>query len=154
MRISDWSSDVCSSDLSPTTFHRPSPRHRAARAAHGVRLPSASNGDSHRRNAANRPRPHRAPKSILWPKGAANRMTEDTASAASPQSLAILHPQQPEMPLAVVHGQAVLQLPQDLYIPPDAPEVILAPFEGTLDRLLYLIRPPTLGNTHLPLPPH
>src|SRR3546814_5791988 len=79
MRISDWSSDVCSSDL---TFHRPSPRHRAARAAHGVRLPSASNDDSHRRNAANRPRPHRAPKSILWPKGAANRMTEDTASAA------------------------------------------------------------------------
>src|SRR3546814_8384288 len=103
MRISDWSSDVCSSDL---TFHRPSPRHRAARAAHGVRLPSASNGDSHRLNAANRPRPHRAPKSILWPKGAENRMTEDTASAASPQSLAILHTQQQELPLAVVHGQA------------------------------------------------
>src|SRR3546814_2797328 len=101
---------------------------------------SASNGDSHRRNAANRPRPHRAPKSILWPKGAANRMTEDTASAASPQSLAILHPQQQEMPLAVVHGQAVLQIPQDLYIPPDALEVILDAFAGPLDLLLYLIR--------------
>ena len=29
------------------------------------------------------------------------------------------------MPLAVVHGQPVLQIPQDLYIPPDALEVIL-----------------------------
>src|SRR3546814_11332737 len=140
MRISDWSSDVCSSDLSPTTFHRPSPRHRAARAAHGVRLPSASNGDSHRRNAANRPRPHRAPKSILWPKGAANRMTEDTASAASPQSLAILHPQQPEMPLAVVHGQAALQIPPDLYLPPDALEVILEALQAPRDWLLFPIR--------------
>ena len=34
-------------------------------------------------------------------------------------------PQQQEMPLAVVHGQPVLQIPQDLYIPPDALEVIL-----------------------------
>jgi len=34
-------------------------------------------------------------------------------------------PQQQEMPLAVVHGQQVLQVPQDLYIPPDALEVIL-----------------------------
>jgi segregation and condensation protein A len=29
-------------------------------------------------------------------------------------------PQQQEMPLAVVRGQPVLQMPQDLYIPPDA----------------------------------
>ncbi len=44
------------------------------------------------------------------------------------------------MPLAVVHGQPVLQIPQDLYIPPDALEVILDAFEGPLDLLLYLIR--------------
>ena len=49
-------------------------------------------------------------------------------------------PQQQEMPLAVVHGQPVLQIPQDLYIPPDALEVILEAFEGPLDLLLYLIR--------------
>ena len=30
------------------------------------------------------------------------------------------HPQQQEMPLAMVLGQPVLQIPQDLYIPPDA----------------------------------
>ena len=39
-------------------------------------------------------------------------------------------PQQQEMPLAIVHGQPILQMPQDLYIPPDALEVILEAFEG------------------------
>ncbi len=50
------------------------------------------------------------------------------------------HPQQGEMPFAVVHGKAYTQLPQDLYIPPDALEVFLEAFEGPLDLLLYLIR--------------
>ena len=49
-------------------------------------------------------------------------------------------PQQHEMPLAMVLGQPLLQIPQDLYIPPDALEVILDAFEGPLDLLLYLIR--------------
>lgn len=49
-------------------------------------------------------------------------------------------PQQSEMPFAVVHGKAYTQLPQDLYIPPDALEVFLEAFEGPLDLLLYLIR--------------
>lgn len=49
-------------------------------------------------------------------------------------------PRQGEMPFAVVQGQAVTQLPSDLYIPPDALEVILEAFEGPLDLLLYLIR--------------
>jgi segregation and condensation protein A len=49
-------------------------------------------------------------------------------------------PQQGEMPFAVVHGKAYTQLPQDLYIPPDALEVFLEAFEGPLDLLLYLIR--------------
>ena len=43
-------------------------------------------------------------------------------------------------PLAVVGGAPVLELPGDLYIPPDALEVILETFEGPLDLLLYLIR--------------
>lgn len=43
-------------------------------------------------------------------------------------------------PLALVQGQPVLQLPLDLYIPPDALKVILEQFEGPLDLLLYLIR--------------
>jgi segregation and condensation protein A len=50
------------------------------------------------------------------------------------------HPTQGEMPFAMVHGQAYTQLPQDLYIPPDALEVFLEAFEGPLDLLLYLIR--------------
>ncbi|MBJ6980719.1 ScpA family protein [Luteimonas sp. MC1572] len=60
-------------------------------------------------------------------------------------------PQQQEMPLAVVHGQAVLQIPQDLYIPPDALEVILEAFEGPLDLLLYLIRRQNLDILDIPV---
>jgi segregation and condensation protein A len=44
------------------------------------------------------------------------------------------------MPFALVHGQAFTNLPKDLYIPPDALEIILESFEGPLDLLLYLIR--------------
>lgn len=47
---------------------------------------------------------------------------------------------QQEMPFAYVAGQAVTELPQDLYIPPDALEVFLEAFEGPLDFLLYLIK--------------
>ena len=49
-------------------------------------------------------------------------------------------PAQAEMPFALVNGQAYTELPKDLYIPPDALEVILESFEGPLDLLLYLIR--------------
>jgi segregation and condensation protein A len=49
-------------------------------------------------------------------------------------------PQQEEMPFAVVQGKELTILPKDLYIPPDALEVILEAFEGPLDLLLYLIR--------------
>jgi len=48
--------------------------------------------------------------------------------------------EQAEMPFAFVAGQAVTDLPRDLYIPPDALEVFLEAFEGPLDLLLYLIR--------------
>ncbi len=47
---------------------------------------------------------------------------------------------QEEMPFAVVEGKPMTQLPLDLYIPPDALEVILEAFEGPLDLLLYLIK--------------
>ncbi len=42
--------------------------------------------------------------------------------------------------IAVVQGEAVNELPTDLYIPPQALEVFLETFEGPLDLLLYLIR--------------
>jgi segregation and condensation protein A len=47
---------------------------------------------------------------------------------------------QEELPFAFVAGQAVTDLPKDLYIPPAALEVFLEAFEGPLDLLLYLIK--------------
>lgn len=42
--------------------------------------------------------------------------------------------------VAKVSGKPFKELPQDLYIPPDALAVFLEAFEGPLDLLLYLIR--------------
>ncbi|MHC9085434.1 segregation and condensation protein A [Luteimonas sp. RIT-PG2_3] len=75
----------------------------------------------------------------------------DPAPSAEPTAVAPTAPQQQEMPLAVVHGQPVLQIPQDLYIPPDALEVILEAFEGPLDLLLYLIRRQNLEILDIPV---
>lgn len=50
-----------------------------------------------------------------------------------------------------VHGEPVLQMPRDLYIPPDALEVILESFEGPLDLLLYLIRKQNLDILDIPI---
>jgi segregation and condensation protein A len=55
------------------------------------------------------------------------------------------------MPFAVVQGQPFTQLPQDLYIPPDALEVFLEAFEGPLDLLLYLIRRQNLDILDIPI---
>lgn len=45
-----------------------------------------------------------------------------------------------QVPLALVSGKPLVDLPKDLYIPPDALAVFLEAFEGPLDLLLYLIR--------------
>lgn len=58
---------------------------------------------------------------------------------------------QPEIPFAVVRGEPVLKLPDDLYIPPDALEVFLDAFEGPLDLLLYLIRRQNLEILDIPI---
>ncbi|WP_417345614.1 segregation and condensation protein A [Ferrimonas sp.] len=58
---------------------------------------------------------------------------------------------QPPLPLAVVRGKPLEELPADLYIPPDALEVILEAFEGPLDLLLYLIRRHKLDIVDLPV---
>jgi segregation and condensation protein A len=60
-------------------------------------------------------------------------------------------PQQQEMPFAVVQGEPYTELPRDLYIPPDALEVILDAFEGPLDLLLYLIRRQNLDILDIPI---
>ncbi|HVY08372.1 MAG TPA: ScpA family protein [Burkholderiales bacterium] len=54
-------------------------------------------------------------------------------------------------PLAVVRGEPVLEMPGDLYIPPDALRVLLDTFEGPLDLLLYLIRKHNLDVLDIPM---
>ena len=60
-------------------------------------------------------------------------------------------PIQQPLPLAFVNGEAVIEKPEDLYIPPDALEVILEAFEGPLDLLLYLIRKQKFDIVNLPV---
>ncbi|MEN9418665.1 MAG: segregation and condensation protein ScpA [Pseudomonadota bacterium] len=84
-----------------------------------------------------------------------------------PQALAALPQAQPsELPaieqpsgpdvidqvaLARLYGEPLFQLPQDLYIPPDALEVFLEAFEGPLDLLLYLIRRQNFNVLDIPM---
>jgi len=58
---------------------------------------------------------------------------------------------QQELPFALVYGEAVTELPLDLYIPPDALEVFLEAFEGPLDLLLYLIRKQNIDILDIPV---
>ena len=60
-------------------------------------------------------------------------------------------PSQSEMPFAVVDGEPVTTLPQDLYIPPYALQVFLEAFEGPLDLLLYLIRRQNIDILDIPI---
>ena len=55
------------------------------------------------------------------------------------------------MPFAVVEGQPIIEMPRDLYIPPQALEVFLEAFEGPLDMLLYLIRRQNLDILDIPI---
>nr|WP_210330328.1 ScpA family protein [Aliikangiella sp. G2MR2-5] len=55
------------------------------------------------------------------------------------------------MHFAVVGGEPVNDIPQDLYIPPDALEVFLEAFEGPLDLLLYLIKRQNVDILNIPI---
>ncbi len=55
------------------------------------------------------------------------------------------------LPRARVMGEDWTELPQDLYIPPDALEVILDAFEGPLDLLLWLIRRNNIDVLDIPM---
>jgi segregation and condensation protein A len=72
-------------------------------------------------------------------------------NAAPPQPVAAAAPAQGEMPFAVVEGQPIIEMPRDLYIPPQALEVFLEAFEGPLDMLLYLIRRQNLDILDIPI---
>jgi len=83
------------------------------------------------------------------------KVVENTAPAADaappPEAVGADNPAQSEMPFAVVAGETVTELPQDLYIPPYALEVFLEAFEGPLDLLLYLIRRQNLDILNIPI---
>lgn len=68
--------------------------------------------------------------------------TNQDTEQPSPQTAAFI---------ALVQGKPLIELPQDLYIPPDALEVILEAFEGPLDLLLYLIRKHNLDILNIPI---
>ncbi len=53
--------------------------------------------------------------------------------------------------IASIHGEPLKNLPQDLYIPPDALELVLDTFQGPLDLLLYLIRRHNLDVLDIPM---
>jgi segregation and condensation protein A len=55
--------------------------------------------------------------------------------------------------IAKIYGEPVIELPVDLYIPPDALEIVLEAFEGPLDLLLYLIRKENLNILDIPMAP-
>jgi len=50
-----------------------------------------------------------------------------------------------------IYGELLSELPRDLYIPPDALEIILESFEGPLDLLLYLIRKANIDVLDIPM---
>ena len=80
-------------------------------------------------------------------------MTQENKPSEPPKTVelsgAVAH--QAQIPFALVQGSPVTELPQDLYIPPDALEVILDAFEGPLDLLLYLIRCQNLDILDIPV---
>ncbi len=70
------------------------------------------------------------------------------------------HPEEPEqleipMPahVARIYGEPMAQLPLDLYIPPEALEIMLDAFEGPLDLLLYMIRKADINILDIPMAP-
>ena len=67
---------------------------------------------------------------------------ENFANTASNQS---------EMPFALVQGEPLTVIPQDLYIPPDALLVFLEAFEGPLDLVLYLIKRQNIDVLNIPI---
>ena len=76
--------------------------------------------------------------------------TDAEQPVVAPETPAQDDRQHPE-PIALVKGEALLELPKDLYIPPDALEVFLEQFEGPLDLLLYLIKKQNLDILDIPI---
>ena len=59
----------------------------------------------------------------------------------------------PENTNIIINGQEITDIPDDLFIPPDALRVILEQFEGPLDLLLYLIKKQNIDIIDIPILP-
>ena len=76
------------------------------------------------------------------------------ATTASQADIQLDDPAADDLPhVARIYGERLIQLPLDLYIPPDALEVFLDAFEGPLDLLLYLIRKQNLDVLDIAMAP-
>ena len=90
-----------------------------------------------------RPRAIEAADALAWPVARAIQGGRDvSAFELTPQGGA---------PVAKVYGEPMLELPHDLYIPPEALEIFLDTFEGPLDLLLYLIRKQNINVLEIPM---
>ena len=54
---------------------------------------------------------------------------------------------------ASIKGRLITEIPEDLFIPPDALQIILEEFEGPLDLLLYLIKKQNVDIVDIPIFP-
>ncbi len=81
-----------------------------------------------------------------------NRMTSETDAISA---LAQVPDTTPDIvdgvAFARLYGEPLFQLPNDLYIPPDALQVFLEAFEGPMDLLLYLIRKQNFNILDIPM---
>lgn len=77
----------------------------------------------------------------------------DLATALSPPLPPLLPPVLPPVlpHMPTIYGERLAELPKDLYIPPDALEIILESFQGPLDLLLYLIRRANIDVLDIPM---
>ncbi len=78
-------------------------------------------------------------------------MIEAAAANDAAQDPAAPGPAPADARVATVRGEALHEIPADLYIPPDALEVFLDTFEGPLDLLLYLIRKANIDILDIPM---
>jgi segregation and condensation protein A len=74
------------------------------------------------------------------------QFTGDPMAAAGAQPALAL-----ALPVAKIKGEPMVELPSDLYIPPEALSVFLDAFEGPMDLLLYLIRRHSLDILDIPM---
>ena len=78
---------------------------------------------------------------------------EDLPASAAATASALAEAPEEEAHVAKIYGERLIQLPLDLYIPPDALSVFLEAFEGPLDLLLYLIRKQNLDVLDIAMAP-